>query len=246
METIPNHVAIIMDGNGRWGKKRGLTRSEGHYAGSQTMEELIDASAEMGIKILTLYAFSTENWKRPKDEVNYLMNLPVKFFKQKLPEFMRRNIKIHISGDIENLPTKTREAVLQAMEKTKYNTGLIVNFALNYSSRKEILQAICHVIQDAEDHQISIDQLDEAVFERYLYTRNLPDPDIVIRTGGEKRVSNFLLWQSSMAELCFVDVLFPDFTKELLEKAIQDVNRRIAHKLDECAGRRNSVQRLAL
>ncbi|HAM81881.1 isoprenyl transferase [Ornithinibacillus bavariensis] len=236
MNEIPNHVAIIMDGNGRWGKSRGLTRSEGHYAGSQTMEKIIDASAELGIKILTLYAFSTENWKRPKDEVNYLMNLPIKFFNQKLPEFMRRNIKIHISGDVDNLPKGTRDAVVKAMEKTKSNTGLIVNFALNYSSRKEILQAICHVIQDAENKLISLDDMDENAFQKYLYTKNLPDPDIVIRTGGEKRVSNFLLWQSSMSDLYFVDVLFPDFTREMLIKAIHDVNKRRMNCADEWAG----------
>ncbi|WP_047980450.1 isoprenyl transferase [Ornithinibacillus contaminans] len=234
--TIPKHVAIIMDGNGRWGKRRGLTRSEGHYAGSQTMEKIIDASAELGIEILTLYAFSTENWGRPKDEVNYLMSLPIKFFKQKLPEFMKRNIKIYISGDIENLPKGTRDAVTKAMEETKDNTGLIVNFALNYSSRREILQAICHVIREAEEKQLDIDCLDEAVFEQYLYTKNLPDPDLVIRTGGEKRVSNFLLWQSSMAELCFVDVLFPDFTKEMLKKAVFDVNSQEEMKLNEYVG----------
>ncbi|MEN2465811.1 isoprenyl transferase [Ornithinibacillus sp. FSL M8-0202] len=223
MNTIPNHVAIIMDGNGRWGKRRGLSRSEGHYAGSQTMEELIDASAEMGIKILTLYAFSTENWKRPKDEVNYLMNLPIKFFNQKLPEFMKRNIKILISGDVENLPKGTRNAVLRAMDKTKNNTGLIVNFALNYSSRSEIVQAIARIIQDAKDKKISMDQLDEQMFESYLYTKNLPDPDIIIRTGGEKRISNFLMWQSATADLCFVDELFPDFKKELYINAIRKV-----------------------
>ncbi|MFS0674684.1 isoprenyl transferase [Ornithinibacillus sp. 179-J 7C1 HS] len=223
MNTIPNHVAIIMDGNGRWGKLRGLSRSEGHYAGSQTMEELIDASAEMGIKILTLYAFSTENWKRPKDEVNYLMNLPIKFFNQKLPEFMKRNIKILISGDIENLPKGTKKAVIKAMEETENNTGLIVNFALNYSSRSEIVQAISRVLQDAKDHKISIEQLDEETFANYLYTKDLPDPDMVIRTGGERRISNFLMWQSSNSELCFVDELFPDFKKEIFIKEIVKV-----------------------
>lgn len=233
---IPKHVAIIMDGNGRWGKKRGLTRSEGHYAGSQTMEELIDASTEVGVEILTLYAFSTENWKRPKDEVNYLMNLPVKFFNQKLPEFMRRNIKILISGDIESLPKGTKKAVVKAMEKTKDNTGLIVNFALNYSSRSEIIQAIYGILQDAQDNPLLIDHLDEETFERYLYTKGLPDPDIVIRTGGEKRISNFLMWQSSTAELCFVDELFPDFKKEQYLKTIQDQDHNHDDSWKECAG----------
>ncbi|KAB8139457.1 isoprenyl transferase [Gracilibacillus oryzae] len=226
MNTIPEHVAIIMDGNGRWGKLHGRSRSEGHYAGSQTMEELIDASAALGIRILTLYAFSTENWKRPKEEVNYLMSLPIKFFNQKLPEFMRRNIKILISGDIENLPKKTREVVLKAMKETEDNTGLIVNFALNYSGRSEIVQAISHIIKDVKDKNLSIDQVDERVFEGYLYTKDLPDPDILIRTGGEKRISNFLMWQSSMSELCFVDELFPDFKQDLYIKALESVYHR--------------------
>lgn len=220
MSTIPTHVALIMDGNGRWGKRNGLSRSEGHYAGTKAMEEIIDESARLGVKILTLYAFSTENWKRPKDEVNYLMSLPIKFFNKKLPEFMKRNIKILISGNIKGLPRQTRNAVEKAMEKTKNNTGLIVNFALNYSSRSEIIQAIYHVIKDAKENGLSIETLDESTFEKYLYTRGLPDPDIVIRTGGEKRISNFLMWQSSEAELCFVNELFPDFTKELFAKAI--------------------------
>jgi undecaprenyl diphosphate synthase len=236
MNTIPTHVALIMDGNGRWGKKNGLTRSEGHYAGTQAMENLIDVSAEIGIKVLTLYAFSTENWKRPEDEVNYLMSLPVKFFNKKLPGFIERNIKIQISGDIGGLPKQTRKAVEKAMEKTKNNTGLIVNFALNYSSRSEILQAICRVIMDAKENGLSIDELDEETFEKYLYTRGLPDPDIVIRTGGEKRVSNFLMWQSSEAKLCFVDELFPDFTKELFVKAIRDAYEDKEVSWNECAG----------
>jgi undecaprenyl diphosphate synthase len=236
MSTIPTHVALIMDGNGRWGKSRGLTRSEGHYAGTKAMEDIIDASTEQGIKVLTLYAFSTENWKRPKDEVNYLMSLPIKFFNQKLPEFMRRNIKILISGDIDGLPKKTRNAVERAMKKTKNNTGLIVNFALNYSSRSEILQAIYRVLKDATENGLSIDDLDEVAFEKYLYTRGLPDPDVVIRTGGEKRVSNFLMWQSSEARLCFVDELFPDFTKELFVKAIIEEKEDTGLSWKECAG----------
>ncbi|WP_058306712.1 polyprenyl diphosphate synthase [Gracilibacillus massiliensis] len=225
MKTIPEHVAIIMDGNGRWGKLHGRSRSEGHYAGSKTMEELIDASADIGIRILTLYAFSTENWKRPAEEVNYLMSLPVKFFNQKLPEFMKRNIKILISGDIENLPNKTRNVVIKAMNETKNNTGLIVNFALNYSGRNEIRQATIQIIKDVKENKISIDQLDEKMLENYLYTRNLPDPDIVIRTGGEKRISNFLMWQSAMSQLCFVDELFPDFKQPLYIKALERVQQ---------------------
>src|SRR5690625_3970068 len=148
------HVAIIMDGNGRWGRARGLTRSEGHYAGVQAMEEVIDASIDLNIQILTLYAFSSENWSRPKDEVNYLMYLPIKFFNQKLPEFMKKNIKIKVSGNLNTIPKRTKNAVLKAIEKTKFNDGLIVNFAFNYGGRDDILQAIRKVINEVEENNI--------------------------------------------------------------------------------------------
>lgn len=225
---VPKHVAIMMDGNGRWGKKWGLTRSEGHFAGTKAMEKVIDASREFGIKILTLYAFSSENWKRPKAEVNYLMRLPVKFFNQKLPEFMKRNIKILVSGNIATLPEATKEALIRAVEKTKSNTGIIVNFAFNYGGRDDILQAIRKIILQVQDNRLDLDQMGEDVFRQFLYTKNLPDPELVIRTGGEKRVSNFLLWQSSKSELYFSDVYFPDFTKEALNDAIKELERRYA------------------
>jgi undecaprenyl diphosphate synthase len=162
-----------------------------------------------------------------------LMSLPIKFFNKKLPEFMKRNIKILISGDIENLPKGTRNAVLKAMDKTKNNTGLIVNFALNYSSRSEIIHAVTNILQDAKEQKLNLDQLDESVFDNYLYTKGLPDPDIIIRTGGEKRVSNFLMWQAADSELCFVDELFPDFKKELYIRAIEDVYQNHETTLNE-------------
>ncbi|SET01501.1 Undecaprenyl pyrophosphate synthetase [Oceanobacillus limi] len=218
--SIPKHVAIIMDGNGRWGKSRGLTRSEGHYAGVKAMEKMIDASIELGIDILTLYAFSSENWSRPEDEVNYLMHLPVRFFKQKLPEFMRRNCQIRISGNTKSLPNKTKHALEKAVNKTKHNNGLIVNFAFNYGGRADILQAVSKVIQEVKSNKIDLENMDETMLQKYLYTGDLPDPDIIIRTGGEKRISNFLLWQSSMSEFYFSDVYFPDFTKYDLLQAI--------------------------
>ncbi|MGM0942725.1 MAG: isoprenyl transferase [Bacillota bacterium] len=223
---IPTHVAIMMDGNGRWGKQRGLTRSEGHYAGAQAMEHIIDASIELNIKVLTLYAFSSENWSRPKDEVNYLMQLPVKFFKQKLPEFQKRNIMIRLSGNIDELPKRTKQSLIQAVEETKNNTGIIVNFAFNYGGRADILQAIRKIIDEARNEQIDINQVDEKLFRNYLYTSELPDPELVIRTGGEKRVSNFLLWQSSMAELYFSDVYFPDFNEQELCATIREFQRK--------------------
>lgn len=224
--SIPKHVAIIMDGNGRWGKARGLTRSEGHYAGVQAMEKIIDASIDLNIEILTLYAFSSENWSRPKEEVNYLMYLPVKFFHQKLPEFMKRNIKIMVSGNLNTVPKRTKDAVTKAIDETKFNDGMIVNFAFNYGGRDDILQAIRKVFHEVETNKIEIELIDEELFQHYLYTKELPDPDLIIRTGGEKRISNFLLWQSSASELYFSDVYFPDFDKELLEEAIQELKRR--------------------
>lgn len=223
---VPKHVAIMMDGNGRWGKKRGLSRSEGHFAGAKTMEKIIDASMELDIKILTLYAFSSENWSRPKNEVNYLMHLPVKFFNQKLPEFIKRNIKILISGNIANLPAPTKKVLINAVEATKNNDGIIVNFAFNYGGRGDILQAVQKVIQEVQNERLDLDNIDEEIIQQYLYTKDLPDPELVIRTGGEKRVSNFLLWQSSMSELYFSDAYFPDFNKELLCEAISELQRK--------------------
>lgn len=220
--NIPKHVAIMMDGNGRWGRERGLTRSEGHYAGTQAMEKVIDACIDFKIDILTLYAFSSENWRRPKSEVNYLMYLPIKFFKQKLPEFMRRNIKILISGNLNTVPKATRKAVTNAVEQTKYNKGLTVNFAFNYGGRDDILQAIHKVIDEVQCNRLDLDLIDEETFQNFLYTKELPDPELLIRTGGEQRMSNFLLWQSSASELYFTDAYFPDFNKTMLKQALDE------------------------
>jgi len=220
------HIAIIMDGNGRWGKERGLTRSQGHYAGAQAMEKIIDASIELDIKILTLYAFSSENWSRPKGEVSYLMNLPVKYLKQKLPGFTKRNIKIQVTGNIDALPESTNKALQKSVRETENNDGLIVNFAFNYGGRDDILQAVRKVMYEVEQNNMRLDHVDEALFQQYLYTKELPDPDLVIRTGGEKRISNFLLWQCSLSELYFSDVYFPDFNRDLLKKAVHEVQER--------------------
>lgn len=226
----PEHVAIIMDGNGRWGKKRRLIRSEGHYAGTKRMEEIIDASIELGIKVLTLYAFSSENWSRPTDEVNYLMDLPVRFFNKKLPEFMRRNIQIRISGNTTPLPDKTREALAKAVASTENNTGIIVNFAFNYGGRGDIVHAAKILIEEVRNGTISENDITEERMQQYLYTGDLPSPDVIIRTGGEKRISNFLIWQSAESELYFSDVYFPDFTGEMLVEAIgqQPVNNYLS------------------
>ncbi|GGN55822.1 isoprenyl transferase [Oceanobacillus indicireducens] len=225
MVDIPKHVGIIMDGNGRWGKSRGLTRSEGHYAGVQAMEKAIDASIALGVEALTLYAFSSENWARAKEEVNYLMRLPIRFFKSKLPEFMRRNVKITISGNMDELPKATRKTLQQSIDRTKNNTGLIVNFAFNYGGRGEIVQAVQHVIRDMQEKNI---ELDEETIEDYLYTGGLPALDLVIRTGGEERLSNFLLWQAAHAELYFTDIYFPDFDEADMQAAIYEYQERRA------------------
>lgn len=222
----PKHIAIIMDGNGRWGKERGLTRSEGHYAGVQAMEKVIDASIQLKVEILTLYAFSSENWSRPLEEVNYLMYLPIKFFNQKLPEFMKRGIRIMVSGNLDNVPKRTQKAIIKAIEETKNNEKMIVNFAFNYGGRDEIVRAVRKILLDMQRKQMSVDDLDEQMFKNYLYTRDLPDPDLIIRTGGEKRISNFLLWQSSTADLYFSDVYFPDFNEERLKEIITHYEKK--------------------
>lgn len=223
---VPRHIAITMDGNGRWGKLKGFTRSKGHYEGAKTMEKVIDACIEFGVEIVTLYAFSSENWSRPKDEVNYLMNLPVRFFSQKLPIFMKKGIKVIVSGDLSQVPKKTQEVLNKAVEKTKYNKSIIANFAFNYGGRAEILRATEKIIEDFQLNQISLEDIDEELFTKYLYTGNLPDPDLYIRTGGEKRMSNFLLWQAASAELYFTDVYFPDFNKKHLLEALNEYNNR--------------------
>src|SRR5690625_3507127 len=223
---VPEHVAMMMDGNGRWGQEKGLTRSEGHYAGTKAMERVIDAGIELDIKILTLYAFSSENWSRPKDEVNYLMSLPVKYLQQKLPAFKKRNIKILVTGNKEVLPESTKKALQRSVSETENNDGLIVNFAFNYGGRDDILQAVQKVMYEIQQNNVGLDHVDEALFQQYLYTKELPDPDLVIRTGGEKRISNFLLWQCSLSELYFSDVYFPDFNRDLLKKAVHEVQER--------------------
>lgn len=230
--TLPVHIAIMMDGNGRWGKQRGLTRSQGHYAGSKAMEQIIKDALDIGIKVLTLYAFSTENWKRPQKEVQYLMDLPGKFLNEKLPEFMENNIKVCISGEMEKLPQHTKKAVQHAVNETKNNNALVVNFALNYGARNEMISAVKALLGDIQNSKISLEDINEELIETYLYTSGLPDPDIIIRTGGEMRISNFLLWQSSKSELWYTNTYFPDFNKELLYQAINDVNKRENEGLD--------------
>ncbi|GGB30562.1 isoprenyl transferase [Virgibacillus dakarensis] len=225
-ENIPKHVAIIMDGNGRWAKKRGLPRIAGHKEGMDVVKEIVKAARKYKVEILTLYAFSTENWKRPKTEVDYIMKLPKEFLHIYLPELMENNVRIDTIGNFDGLPDHTKEAIQYAKEKTRNNNGLLLNFALNYGSRFEIMRAIKEIMTDIDGRKLSIDALDEKIFSEYLYTTGLTDPDLLIRTSGEQRLSNFLLWQVAYSEFWFTDVLWPDFNEEIFRKALHDYQQR--------------------
>lgn len=227
IDKVPEHVAIIMDGNGRWANRRNLPRVAGHKEGMDVVQRIVRTAVRHNIKILTMYAFSTENWKRPKLEVDYLLRLPKTFLNVYLPELIEQNVKVNIIGEFDDLPNHTKEAVLHAKEKTMNNTGLLLNFALNYGSRYEIISAIQHMLADIEKGNITKDSINEDVFSNYLYTKSLCDPDLIIRTSGEQRLSNFLLWQSAYSEFWFTDALWPDFTEEMFEQALHDYQTRI-------------------
>lgn len=223
---IPSHIAIIMDGNGRWAKKRALPRIAGHHEGMKVVRKITRLANEVGVKALTLYAFSTENWKRPKMEVDYLMKLPEEFLGSFLPELVEENVKVIMMGDKEMLPTHTRNAIEKAMEDTKENTGLILNFALNYGSRYEIIEGIKEVLKDCKNGIINENELNEDIFSSYLMTNGLSDPDLLIRTSGEIRLSNFMLWQLAYTEFWFTDVLWPDFSEDHFIEAIEVYQNR--------------------
>jgi undecaprenyl diphosphate synthase len=225
-QPIPEHVAIIMDGNGRWAKKRALPRAAGHYEGMQVVRKITRFANELGIKVLTLYAFSTENWKRPKSEVEYLMKLPEQFLMTFLPELIEENVNVRVIGNREQLPEHTRRAVEKAIAETKNNTGLILNFALNYGSRAEITYAVQAIAKQVEKGHLSPEQINEELITSYLMTKDLADPDLLIRTSGEIRLSNFMLWQLAYTEFWFTDVLWPDFTEQHLLQAIAEFQKR--------------------
>ncbi|KOO46585.1 isoprenyl transferase [Priestia koreensis] len=222
---IPDHVAIIMDGNGRWAQKRALPRIMGHHEGMKVVRHITKTANELGIKVLTLYAFSTENWKRPKPEVEFLMKLPVEFLGTFLPELIEENVQVRIMGDATALPPHTLKAVNQAIDDTKHNTGLILNFALNYGSRYEMMEAMKAMMKDHQEGRVK-EPLSEELFSTYLMSGGLPDPDLLIRTSGELRVSNFMLWQLAYTEFWFTDVLWPDFTDALFVQAVEDYQNR--------------------
>lgn len=225
-EGVPYHVAVIMDGNGRWAKKRGLPRIAGHRAGMESVKEITTAANDIGIQILTLYAFSTENWKRPEQEVDFLMRLPQEFLLLELGTLMKNNVRIQILGDLEALPRHTRSSVTDACEKTKENSGMLLNIALNYGSRAEIIDAVRSIAKDVQDGLLDLESIDEASINSRLLTKGIPDPDLLIRTSGELRLSNFLLWQCAYTELWFTDVFWPDFKREHFYEAIRAYQKR--------------------
>ena len=226
LKKIPTHVAIIMDGNGRWAKKRNMPRVKGHYEGMQTVKKITKYASKLGIKYLTLYAFSTENWARPKEEVNYLMDLPEKMFTSFMPELMENNVKVEVIGVVEKLPESTRKAVEDAIEQTKNNTGLKLIFALNYGSKDEIVTAVKRIAQGAANNEYKVEEIDEQLISDNLFTKDTPDPDLLIRTSGEQRISNFLLWQIAYSEFIFTKVAWPDFVEEEFYKALLEYQSR--------------------
>ena len=221
---VPKHIGIIMDGNGRWAKKRMQPRVFGHKAGMEALQEVTIAAKEMGVQALTVYAFSTENWTRPQQEVSFIMNLPVEFYDRFVPDLHKNNVKIQMIGEVSRLPKETLEALEKAEALTRSNTGLILNFALNYGGRAELTQAVKQIAQEVLDAHLNPGDISEETIANYLYTSSLPkdlrDPDLIIRTSGELRLSNFLPWQAAYSELYFTDVMWPDFGEKSLHDAI--------------------------
>ena len=223
---LPNHVAIIMDGNGRWAKKIGKKRAFGHENGTKSVKECINQSIKLGIKNLTLFVFSTENWNRPKFEVNALMDLLVHSIDKERVSLIENNIKLNVVGDLDSLKNKAKSKLESIISETKNNKKLNLNLAISYGSKQEIVNAIREVSNKVKNNIISVKNIDENIINEHLYTRNLPNVDLLIRTGGEKRVSNFLLWQIAYAEMYFTDVLWPDFKKEDFLDALEDYQKR--------------------
>ena len=225
-KRLPQHIAIIMDGNGRWAKKHNRRRIVGHLEGTKAIRKIVKFCGEIGIKILTLFAFSTENWNRPKREVQALMNLLFKFLRQEINNLQKNNVKLLASGQIERLPTKVRGELSRSIDATKENSGLILNLALSYGGREEIVRACREIAKQVSKREKKVRDIDEEFFNNYLYTAGLPDPDLLIRTSGEFRISNFLLWQIAYSEIYVTPVLWPDFNRQELLLALMDYQRR--------------------
>ena len=225
-DNLPKHLAIIMDGNGRWAKQKGLLRAFGHENGTKSVRATVETCAKLGIENLTLYAFSTENWNRPKLEVDTLMKLLISSLKKELETLQKNNIRLNCIGNIDMLPSSAKKELLSVIEKTENNTRMTLTLALSYGSREELLNAVKIISYKVKNNIISIDSLDESIINQHLYTHNLPDVDLVIRTSGEHRISNFLLWQIAYAEFYFTDVLWPDFKEDDLYEAIISYQKR--------------------
>ena len=225
-ERLPKHVAIIMDGNGRWAKKQGFLRAFGHESGTKSVKEIIKASVEIGIENLTLYAFSTENWNRPKLEVDTLMKVLINALKKEVDTLQKHNIKLNALGNLEMLPKTAQNQLLEVINLTKNNNTMTLTLALSYGSREELTNAVRIISEKVKNNIISIDAIDDSIINEHLYTHNLPDVDLVIRTSGEHRISNFLLWQIAYAELYFTDILWPDFKEQDLYEAILSYQKR--------------------
>ncbi len=220
--NIPKHIAFIMDGNGRWAKKRHLPRKFGHKAGMDALHRIVEAADDLDVDIITVYAFSTENWKRAEDEVDFLMNLAVEYFIKELDELVEKNVKVKMFGERDRLPEKVQQAAKTMEEKTQNNTGLQLNVCLNYGGRDEVTRAVKNIIKDG----IPVEDITEETISDYLYTSGLPDPDLLVRTGGEQRLSNFMLWQNSYAEFIFTDTWWPDCDKAFLVDMIKEYQGR--------------------
>ncbi len=226
INNIPNHVAVIMDGNGRWAKKRSLPRTVGHQEGMKRVVEIVEVAKKLNIKYLSLYAFSTENWKRPKEEIDGIMKILVYYIRNELEKIHKNNIKIQIMGNINRLPKTPREEVLKAVEKTKDNTDMVLNIGLNYGGKDDIIRGVKNILKDIKMGKINEEDIDVELFSNYLYTKNMPDPDLLIRPSGELRLSNFMLYQMAYTEFWFSDIFWPDFKEEHFYKAIIDYQKR--------------------
>lgn len=224
--NLPGHVAIIMDGNGRWAKQKGMLRAFGHENGVKSVRVTVEECAKLGIGYLTLYAFSTENWNRPKLEVDALMSILMNSLKKELPTMQKNNIRLNTIGNADMLPERARKQLFDVIEQTTTNTGMTLTLALSYGSREEIIAAIKQISEKVKNNQLNVADISESLVTSHLYTHNLPDADLVIRTSGEQRISNFLLWQAAYAELYFTDVLWPDFREKDLHDAIINYQKR--------------------
>jgi undecaprenyl diphosphate synthase len=225
-EKLPKHIAIIMDGNGRWAKKRNIERIVGHQKGIESAREIVKFCREAEIKVLTLYAFSIENWRRPKKEVQALMNLLKKYILKESKELLKNNIRLKVIGNIEDMPPSVARILNETVEKTKTCSGMIVNLALSYGGRDEIIRAIKKMVKEVKQGSLKEDDITEEIFSNYLFTKDLPDPDLLIRTSGEMRLSNFLLWQMAYTEIYVTEILWPDFKREDMVRALINYQSR--------------------